>query len=117
EFYPKPGDARAVQIDANAARIGLRYPVEIGLVADAGKGLEALIPLLRPKKNRRFLEKAQRAMQDWNKTLVDRASNMDKPMKPQVIAHELGLRLPDDAIVTSDSGTITSWWARHIPSK
>jgi len=117
EFYPKPGDARAVQMDIDPTRIGLRYPVEVGLVGDARCGLTALVPLLKRKKNRRFLESAQRAMKDWRKSLAAQASDMSKPMKPQVIAHELGRFLPENAIVTSDSGTITSWWARHIPAK
>lgn len=117
EFYPKPGDARAVQLDVDPARIGLRYPVEVGLVGDAKCTLTALIPLLRKKKNRRFLEHAQSGMRDWRKKMTADAENMAKPMKPQVIAHELGMRLPENAIVTSDSGTITTWWARHIPAK
>jgi pyruvate dehydrogenase (quinone) len=117
EFYPKQADVPAVQLDIDAARIGLRYPVEVGLVGDAKCGLTALIPLLRRNKSRRFLEKAQDAMKEWRKTLLVRATDMSMPMKPQVIAHELGRRLPDNAIVTSDSGTITTWWARHIPSK
>ena len=117
EFYPEPGTARAVQLDIDPARIGLRYPVEVGLVGSARGGLTALVPLLRRKKNRKFLEQAQEGMEEWRDTMMIQATNMDMPMKPQVIAHELGLRLPDNAIVTSDSGTITSWWARHIPSK
>lgn len=117
EFYPKHGDVKAVQLDIDSARIGLRYPVDVGLVGDAKSGLSALIPLLRPRKNRRFLQDAQDAMKHWRKKVMTQANNMDKPMKPQVIAHELGSRLPDDAIVTSDSGTITTWWARHIPAK
>lgn len=117
EFYPKPGDVHAVQLDSDATRIGLRYPVEVGLVGDAKSGILALLPHLKRKKNRSFLEVAQKAMSQWQKTMMTRATNMDKPMKPQVIAHELGSQLPNDAIVTSDSGTITTWWARHIPSK
>ncbi len=117
EFYPKPGDARGVQLDIDASRIGLRYPVEVGLVGDTKCSLTALIPLLRRKKNRRFLENAQSAMKSWRKKMTADAEIMTKPMKPQVIAHELGIRLPQNAIVTSDSGTITTWWARHIPAK
>jgi len=117
EFYPKPGEARAVQLDIDPTRIGLRYPVEVGLVGSAKGGLTALIPLLQRKKNRRFLEEAQESMKDWRETMKVRASNMEMPMKPQVIAHELGRRLPEGNTVTSDSGTITSWWARHIPAR
>jgi pyruvate dehydrogenase (quinone) len=117
EFYPKPGEARAIQLDIDPARIGLRYPVEVGLVGDVKCSLTALTPLLRRKKYRRFLEDAQDGMKEWRKKMTIQASNMEKPMKPQVIAHELGRRLPENSIVTSDSGTITTWWARHIPAK
>jgi pyruvate dehydrogenase (quinone)/pyruvate oxidase len=117
EFYPEAGSARAVQLDLDPTRIGLRYPVEVGLVGSARGGLTALVPLLHRKKNRKFLEQAQDGMEEWRETMMTQATNMEMPMKPQVIAHELGIRLPANAIVTSDSGTITSWWARNIPSK
>lgn len=117
EFLPKPDQAKAVQIDLDPARIGLRYPVEVGLVGDSRRALQALLPLLQRKKHRNFLEKAQDGMEKWNKLMQKQASNPSKPMKPQVVAHELGRRLRDDAIVSSDSGTITTWWARHIPAR
>ncbi|MBV8829865.1 MAG: pyruvate oxidase [Acidobacteriaceae bacterium] len=115
EFYPKPGKAKCVQIDIDATRIGLRYPTDIALVGDAKQTLEALIPHLE-KKDQAFLKKAQERMQDWNKLMNERATISSTPMKPQVVAYELGKRLKSDAIVASDSGTITTWWARHIPS-
>jgi pyruvate dehydrogenase (quinone) len=115
EFYPKPGQVRCVQIDINPQRIGLRYPSEVGLVGDARRTLTALLPLLARKADRGFLDKAQRGMADWRRLMIERASRMDMPMKPQVVAHELGKRLKDDAIFTSDSGTIATWYARQIP--
>ena len=117
EFLPKPGKAKAVQIDYDPIRIGLRYDVEVGLVGDSRRTLEALLPLLTRKQDRSFLEKAQKGMKDWWELMAKRATHPEKPMKPQVIAHELGKRLRDDAIVSSDSGTITTWWARHIKAK
>jgi pyruvate dehydrogenase (quinone)/pyruvate oxidase len=117
EFYPKPGQAKAVQIDRDAMRIGLRYPVDAGLVGDAREALRALIPLLRRKDDRSFHERAQKNMKDWLELMHTRATQPGKPMKPQVVAYEIGRRLPSNAIVTSDSGTITTWWARHIMSK
>ncbi len=117
EFYPKPGKARAVQIDLDPARIGLRYPVEVGLVGDCATTLRALLPLLERNSDRSFLEKAQAGMKEWNELMVKRGTDESTPMKPQVIAHELGKRLPANAIVTSDSGTITTWWARHVPAR
>ena len=117
EFMPKPGSARGAQIDVDPERIGLRYPVEVGLVGDAKRTMQALIPLLHRHDDRSFLEQAQSGMKDWTEAMQTQTSRMDKPMKPQVVAAELGRRLASDAIVVCDSGTITTWWARHIPAK
>jgi pyruvate dehydrogenase (quinone)/pyruvate oxidase len=117
EFYPKPGKARAVQIDADPKRIGLRYPVEVGLVGDSRRTLVELLPQLRRREDRSFLEKAQEGMRDWWKLMELRATRDDRPMKPQVLAWELGKRLEDNAIVSCDSGTITTWFARQIPAR
>lgn len=115
EYLPKPGDAKGVQIELDPKRIGLRFPVDVGLVGDSRRVLRELLPRLKRKEHRSFLEKAQKGMEDWRKVMKERASRRDKPMKPQVIAHELGKRLGNNAIVSCDSGTITTWWARHIP--
>ncbi len=117
QFYPRPGQARGVQIDVDPTRIGLRYPVEVGLVGDARRSLEALLPHLRPKDDRSFLEKAQDGMRAWWKLIEERESRMDVPMKPQVVAGAVGRHLRDDAVVVSDSGTITTWFARHIRAR
>jgi pyruvate dehydrogenase (quinone)/pyruvate oxidase len=115
EFLPEPRKARGVQLDLDPARIGLRYPVELGLVGDSRKTLQALLPLLRRRQDRRFLQKAQDGMKEWNALMEERGTRMDRPMKPQVVAWELGKRLRPDAIVSCDSGTVATWWARHIP--
>ncbi|WP_454062372.1 thiamine pyrophosphate-dependent enzyme [Candidatus Nitrospira salsa] len=117
EYYPKPGRARAVQIDLDPARIGLRYPVEVGLVADSQQTLRALSSHLKPNKNRNFLKQAQQSMEEWWELMEQRGTMTDKPMKPQVVAWELGKRLSDTAIVACNSGTITTWWARQIKVK
>lgn len=114
EFMPKPGQARGVQIELDPKRIGLRYPVEVGLVGDSRNTLRELIPLLKRKEDQKFLQAAQAGMKDWWELMEKRATRQDKPMKPQVVAWELGKRLRDDAIVSCDSGTIATWWARHI---
>ena len=114
EFYPEPGHAKAVQIDNDPARIGLRYPADIGLVGDCGGVLRALLPLLRRKADRGFLEKAQARTKDWRTLMQKRGTRTDMPMKPQVVAHELNKLLDSDAIVSSDSGTIATWSARYI---
>jgi pyruvate dehydrogenase (quinone) len=114
EFYPPPGEARAVQIELDPKRIGLRYPVDVGLVGDSRRVLAELLPLLRKSDNSKFLEKAQDAMKDWRELMEERGTRTSSPMKPQVVTHELNKLLDDDAIVITDSGTITSWVARHI---
>ncbi|MBS0244725.1 MAG: pyruvate oxidase, partial [Proteobacteria bacterium] len=114
EFYPAPGKARCVQIDLDPKRIGLRYPAEVGLVGDAGAVLRALLPSIAIKQDRSFLETAQSGMKEWRELLEERGTRTDTPMKPQVVAHELNKLLADDAIVATDSGTITTWIARHF---
>src|SRR5438309_4748783 len=117
EFYPKPGQARAVQIDIDPSRLGLRYPVEVGLAGDCKRTLQKLLPLLRRKRDQSFLEKAQKGMKDWWELMEERGTRPDKPMKPQVVAYELSKLLRDDAIVSCDSGTVATWWARQIKAK
>ncbi|MGH7971195.1 MAG: thiamine pyrophosphate-dependent enzyme, partial [Limisphaerales bacterium] len=117
EFLPKPGQARGVQIDLDPARIALRYPVEVGLAGDSKRTLTELLPLLKYHEDRSFLTKAQQGMREWRRTMEERGTREDKPMKPQVVAWELGKRLKEDAIVSCDSGTIATWWARQIKAK
>ncbi len=117
EYFPKPGQAKGIQIDIDPMRIGLRYPIDVGLVGDTSTVLQNLKPLLKKKSDRSFLEQAQAGMKEWWELIEKRSTRMDKPMKPQVVAWELGKRLSDDAIVSCDSGTIATWWAREIPVK
>ncbi|MGH9586362.1 MAG: thiamine pyrophosphate-dependent enzyme [Acidobacteriaceae bacterium] len=115
EFLPEPGSVKCVQIDLDSQRISLRYPVDVGLVGDSKNCLRALLPKVRQHK-KGFLEKAQKGKKEWQKLMEERGTWMDKPMKPQVIGWELGKRIPSNAIVISDSGTITTWWARYVPA-
>ena len=117
EYYPKPGDARGVQIDRDPQRIGLRYPVEVGLVGDAKRTLQQLIPLLKRNENRSFLEDAQDATRQWWQLMETRGTQRTMPMKPQVVAWELGKQLQPDAMISCDSGTVTVWWARQIKAQ
>jgi pyruvate dehydrogenase (quinone) len=117
EFLPKPGDGRCIQIDASAQRIGLRYPVDAGLVGDSKKTLQLLLPMLKRNEDRRFLEKAQKEMREWREALEREGTIMSTPMKPQVVGWELGKRTKEDAIIVSDSGTNTTVWARYMPAK
>jgi pyruvate dehydrogenase (quinone) len=113
-YLPKPGQARGVQIDIDHTRIGLRYPVEVGLVGDAQPTLQALIPFLKRNENRSFLEKQQKAMKDWNDFMRKEGERTEVPMKPQVVAHALNDLAAPDAIITGDSGTNTTWIARNF---
>ncbi len=117
EFYPKPGQAKCVQIDLDPTRIGLRYPPEVGLVGDCRRILEALLPLIDPKQDRSFLETAQKSMVKWKDLLRQRGTWQDKPLKPQVVAYHLDRFLADDAIVTTDCGTVTTLAARYVTIK
>ena len=115
EFLPEPGSVNCVQIDIDPQRISLRHPADVGLVGDARNCLRSLMPLLK-KHDKSFLKKAQKNKADWQKLMEERGTRTDKPMKPQVVGWELGKRIPANAIVTSDSGTITTWWARYVPA-
>ncbi len=114
EFYPKPGKAKAVQIELDPMRVGLRYPVDAALIGDVGQVLEALTPRIEQHSDRSFLDKAQAGMKEWNALMVERGTRTNKPMKPQVVAHELNKVISDDAIVATNSGTITTWAARYL---
>jgi pyruvate dehydrogenase (quinone) len=116
EFLPKPRQARGIQIDIKSEKIGLRFPVEVGLIGDAKLTLAALLPLLRQRseEDKRFLKSKQEAMQNWFGLLRERSTRNDKPIKPQVIAAAVSEELEDNAIISVDCGTNTSWAAQHI---
>ena len=114
EFYPKPGKAKAVQIDVSPTRIGLRYPAEVGLVGDCKTVLRALLPLIKKKADQRFIETCQKRMKRWNELTEERARRTDVPMKPQAVTYHLNKLLQPDAIVSADSGIIATWAARYI---
>jgi pyruvate dehydrogenase (quinone) len=114
EFYPKPGQAKCIQIDIDPSRIGLRHPVDVRLAGECRAVLGALLPLVEQKTNRGFLEKAQENMQGWKQLMEKRGTSKETPMKPQVVVWELNKLVADDAIVITDSGTITGLTARFI---
>ena len=112
EFLPKPGQAVGIQIDDKPERIGLRYPVEIGLVGDAQATLRELLMYLPRNEDRSFLKRAQAGMAEWWKLMEERGTRTEKPMKPQVVSWNLSQTLADDAIILGDSGTVTTHIAR-----
>jgi pyruvate dehydrogenase (quinone) len=114
EFYPEPGKAKVVQIDLDPTRIGLRTPVDVGLVGDCKRVLAALLPLVEAREDRGFLEKAQVNTKKWRKMMEEQATRTDTPMKPQVVVYEVNKLLAGDAIVVTDTGTVTTWAARYV---
>ncbi|ESZ39382.1 thiamine pyrophosphate-dependent enzyme [Mesorhizobium sp. L2C066B000] len=114
EYYPKPGQARGVQIERDPQRIGLRYPVEAGLAGDAAVTLRLLNRRLKRKDDRSFLEKAQAGMRRWREMMAQSEQKAATSLKPQVVTRAFGKRLPDDAILVADSGQNTEMAARHI---
>ncbi|MER8572019.1 thiamine pyrophosphate-binding protein [Mesorhizobium sp. M1409] len=117
EYYPKPGKARGVQIDRNAQRIGLRHPVEAGLVGDAAVTLQLLNERLKQKTDRSFLEQAQQGVRRWRGMMAEAESKDDVPLKPQRVVKAFGDRMPANAILATDSGQNTELAARHIDIK
>jgi pyruvate dehydrogenase (quinone) len=115
EFLPKPGSIKCVQIELDPQRISLRHPADIALLGDAKTCLQALLPFLSEHR-KDFLQRAQRNKKKWQALLEERGTRSDMPMKPDVVGWELGKRIPSNAIVTSDSGTNTTWWARYVPA-
>ena len=116
DYLPKPGRARAIQIDIDSTRIGLRYPVDVGLVGDCQRTLKQLLPMLEHHTDRSFLEKHQKSMESWRKMIEEKGNRQEMPIKPQQVAWELGKRLPENAILACDAGYITAWWSRYIPA-
>jgi pyruvate dehydrogenase (quinone) len=114
EFLPKPGDARAVQIDIDPGMLGMRYPTEVNLHGDSAETLRALLPLLNQNPDDGWRKDIASGMEDWWNTLENRALQPANPINPQRVAWELSPRLPSDAIITSDSGSCANWYARDL---
>ncbi len=114
EFLPKDGRVRAVQIDIDPAMLSVRYPCEVNLHGDAAETLRALLPLLEEKQDRSWRTTIEEAVVDWWRTAENRAMQPANPINPQRVAWELSPRLPERAIVTSDSGSCANWYARDL---
>ena len=114
EWLPKPGQARGVQIDIDATRLGIRYPMDVNLCGDARETLKELLPLLARKEDRSWREHIEQEIARWWEIVEADAMNDADPVNPQRVLWELSSRLPDGAIVTSDSGSGTNWFARQL---
>ena len=114
EFLPKEGQARGVQIDIEPEMLSLRYPMEVNLVGDAAETLRALLPMLEEKTDRSWRKRIEKDVAEWWKVLESRAMASANPVNPQRVVWELSPRLPERAIITSDSGSCANWYARDL---
>lgn len=114
QFLPEPGQARGVQIDLDASRIGMRYPMEVNVVGDSKATLQALLPKLERKTDRSWRENIEQQVSDWWQTMQRRAMTDADPINPQRLFWELSPRLPEDVIVTADAGSAANWYARYL---
>ena len=114
EFLPKPGTARGVQIDVKGEKLSLRYPMEINLIGDSAETLKALLPLLEQKTETKWRDTIKSNLDDWWKLLESRAMNAADPINPQRVFWELSPRLPENCIVTADSGSVANWYGRDL---
>jgi pyruvate dehydrogenase (quinone) len=114
EFYPPPGQARAVQIDLDGRHLGNRYPVEVALPGDAAATLRALLPLLAGRSETPWRSEVEAAVRDWHALAAERARTPAEPVNPELVVAELTPRLPDDALVAVDVGSSTYWYARQL---
>ncbi|MGH2850648.1 MAG: thiamine pyrophosphate-requiring protein [Solirubrobacteraceae bacterium] len=114
EFLPAEGQARGVQIDIDGRMLGIRYPMEVNLVGDAAETLRALLPLLVHKAERGWREQVEDNVADWWRLMEERAHETADPINPQLVFWELSERLPDGAILASDSGSSANWYASDV---
>ncbi len=114
EFLPKPGSARAVQIDLDPTRLSLRYPMEVNIAGDSATTLRALLPMLEQKEPGSWRKEIASDVAKWWKLLEDRAMVAAEPINPQRIFWELNKRLPENCIMTGDSGSVANWYGRDI---
>jgi pyruvate dehydrogenase (quinone) len=114
EWLPEPGSCKVVEIDIDARLIGTRLPVDASLVGDSRDTLRELIPQLVRKEDRSWREQIEHEVERWWRILAARAEDEAEPLNPLLVFHELSPRLPDECILTADSGSATNWWARHL---
>ncbi len=114
EFLPQEGQARGVQIDIDGKMLGIRYPMEVHLEGDSAETLRGLAPLLRRKEDRSWREKLEESIRDWWEVVEERSMSSADPINPERVLWELSPRLPDDCIISADSGSVANWFARNM---
>jgi pyruvate dehydrogenase (quinone) len=116
EFLPKEGQVKAVQIDLQGRMLSIRYPMDLALEGDSKHSLEELLPLLVRKQDRSWQEKIEKNVADWWRLMDEQGEPADRDgrIRPQGLFSALSRQLPDNAILSSDSGSAANWYARHI---
>jgi pyruvate dehydrogenase (quinone) len=117
EFLPPKGKVPGVQIDIDGKNLGLRYPFELNLVGDSAETIRALLPLLQQKDNEDWRQQIEKNIVKWWKIMEDRAMDSANPVNPQRVFHEANAYMPQDAIITADSGSVANWYARNLKIK
>jgi pyruvate dehydrogenase (quinone)/pyruvate oxidase len=117
EFLSNPRKVRVVQLDLEPTHIGLHLSAEVGLAGDYQRTLKLLLPLLEHHPDRSFLEKIQKSTGQWRQEIKARGTDPAEPLKPQVVAWELGRLLPENALLACDPGEVSAWWSLLIPVK
>ena len=114
QFYPT--DARIIQVDRNPQALGRRATLDLGIAADVGETIDALLPPLTRKTDRSFLDTSLKHYEKARQGLDDLAqpSKADRPIHPQYVARLLSELADDDAIFTADVGSPTVWAARYL---
>jgi pyruvate dehydrogenase (quinone) len=114
EFYPKPGQARAVQIDVDGRRLGVRYPIEVPLLGDAAETLRALLAVIEPRDDRRWRNRVEAMVRRWAEVAESGATAPAEPLNPRYVVRSLSGRLPAEARVAVDVGSVVYWYARYL---
>ncbi len=114
QFYPQ--GTRTVQIDLDPTHLGRRTKIDLGIVADVGATLRALLPRLTPKSGSEHLIASQSHYQRARQSLDDLATagSGKPPIHPQYVARVLDEMAGPDAVFTCDVGLPTVWAARYL---
>lgn len=114
EWMPEEGQCKGVEIDIDGRMIGVRYPMDSHLIGDSKDTLTDLLPMIEKKQDRSWRDHIEAQVREWWEVLDDRAHDEADPLNPELVTHELSKRLPDQAIITTDAGSVANWWSRHL---
>ncbi|NYH80862.1 pyruvate dehydrogenase (quinone) [Actinopolyspora biskrensis] len=114
EWLPPEGQCKGVEIDVDGRMMGVRYPMDAQLIGGSRETLRELIPMLERKPDRSWRERIESEVDEWWRVLDDRAHDEADPLNPELVVHELSQRLPDDCVLTTDAGSVATWWSRHL---